>query len=181
MADRNILILRVTASRDNDVKTGYADVDVENGFAVGLGELSTDRKHRGAYKVAAPAKGDIVGLVYNADAPFLTDERGNVFRYDVHDPRMIHFPAGTNFDIYMPSKNDEIAMTNIEGTKEGATHVVIKAGSMKPEYATSDADAIVAFKITGEKFVSVGTDRVPTTEMICIGVKGATSDAWISA
>lgn len=165
---RNILILRNVASGDPDVKTGYAEVEVENGFAVALGQKSTDRATRGAYKVAAPAADDeLVGLVYNADAPFLTDEMGNVYKDHIHDPRKIYFPAGTIFDIYMPSKKDEIAMTEVAGTADGAKYVVLKAGSIKPEYAADVTDALVAFKITGTNFVSVGTDRVPTVEMIC--------------
>lgn len=169
MAERNIFILRSTASgEDHTVKTGYAEVELENGSAVALGEKSTERKTRGAYKLAAAAEGDtLVGFVYNADAPFLTDEMGNVYRDHIHDPRKLYFPKGTVVDVYMPEKYDEVAMTKVKGTAEGATHVIVKAGSLVPEYATSDADGIVAFKITGTDFVSVGADRVPTVEMIC--------------
>ena len=53
----NILILRSTASGDNDVKTGVTTTEVENGYAVALGEVSTDRETRNAFKVAAPTEG----------------------------------------------------------------------------------------------------------------------------
>lgn len=165
--NRNILILRSVSAEDQNVKTGYAEIELENGAAVGLGEKSAERKTRGAYKLAAPVAEDIVGLVYNADAPFLTDGAGNVYRDHVHDPRKLYFPAGTVVDVYMPALHDEIAMTEVAGTASEATHVIVKAGATKPEYATSDADALVAFKITGKSFVSVGADRVPTVEMIC--------------
>ena len=66
----------------------------------------------------------------------------------------------------MPGSNAEIAMTEVAGTKEGAKYVVYKAGEMVPTYATDVADAMLAFKITGEKFVSIGAERVPTVELI---------------
>lgn len=165
----NILILRSPNTGDEDIKTGVAEVELENGFAVALGEVLKDRKNRNAYKVAAAADAtDLVGLVYNADVPFLTDAMGNVYKGVVSDPRNIKFPAGTPVNIWMPSKNAEIAMTEVAGTKEGATHVVYKAGDMKATYATDTTDAIKAFKITGDSFVSIGADRIPTVEMICV-------------
>lgn len=165
----NILILRSANTGDNDIKTGVAEVELENGFGVALGEVSTDRKSRNAYKVAAAtADTDLVGLVYNADVPFLTDEAGNVYKGVVSDPRNIKFPKGTPVNIWMPKVNAEIAMTEVAGTAEGATYVVYKAGDMKATYATDVADAIKAFKITGNKYLSIGAERVPTVEMICV-------------
>ncbi len=165
----NILILRSANTGDEDIKTGVAEVELQNGYGVALGEVSTERKTRNAYKVdAATADTDIVGLVYNADVPFLTDENGNVYKGVVSDPRNIKFPKGTPVNIWMPSKNAEIAMTEVVGTAEGATYVVYKADDMKPTYATDTTDAIRAFKITGNKYVSIGAERVPTVEMICV-------------
>ena len=60
----------------------------------------------------------------------------------------------------------EIAMTEIAGTAEGAKYVVYKASDMKPTYATETTGALLAFKITDKKFVSIGSERVPTVEMI---------------
>ena len=168
---RNIFILRSANTGDEDIKTGYADVELEQGFAVGLGEVSTDRKHRGAYKLAAPKAGDLVGLVYNATTPFLKDERGNIYKTEVTDPRNIYFIEGTNVDVWMPGSNSEIALTNVEGTEEGAKYVVYKADSMKPQYATDTTGALLAFKITGKSFISVGADRVPSVEAIKVPVE----------
>lgn len=166
----NILILRSVNTSDEDIKTGIAEVELENGFAVALGEISTERATRFAYKVDAPsANTDIVGLVYNADVPFLTDVNGNVYKGVVSDPRNIKFPKGTPVNIWMPSKNSEIAMTEIEGNQENAKYVVYKASNMKPTYATDTKDAIHAFRITSTKgYVSIGNERVPTVEMICV-------------
>lgn len=165
----NILILRSANTGDEDIKTGVAEVELQNGYGVALGEVSTDRKTRNAYKVAAATVDtDIVGLVYNADVPFLTDEAGNVYKGVVSDPRNIKFPKGTPVNVWIPSKNAEIAMTEIAGIAEGAVYVVYKANDMKPTYAADTTDAIRAFEITGKKYVSIGTERVPTVEMICV-------------
>ena len=165
----NILILRDVNTGDKDIKTGVAEVELENGFAVALGEVSAERKTRNAYKVAAASnKTDLIGLVYNADVPFLTDEAGNVYKGVVSDPRNIKFPKGTPVNIWMPAENAEIAMTEVAGVAEGAKYVVYKASDMKPTYATDTSDALLAFKITGKKYVSIGAERVPTVEMICV-------------
>ena len=165
----NILILRDVNTGDKDIKTGVAGVELENGFAVALGEVSAERKTRNAYKVAAASnKTDLIGLVYNADVPFLTDEAGNVYKGVVSDPRNIKFPKGTPVNIWMPAENAEIAMTEIAGVAEGAKYVVYKASDMKPTYAANTSDALLAFKITGKKYVSIGAERVPTVEMICV-------------
>lgn len=165
----NILILRSVNTGDEDIKTGVAEVELQNGYGVALGEVSTDKKTRNAYKVvAATADTDIVGLVYNADVSFLTDEAGNIYKGVVSDPRNIKFPKGTPVNVWMPSKNAEIAMTEVAGTAEGAEYVVYKADDMKPTYAADTTDAIRAFKITGKKYVSIGAERVPTVEMICV-------------
>lgn len=165
----NILILRDVNTGDKDIKTGVAKVELENGFAVALGEVSAERKTRNAYKVAAASdKTDLIGLVYNADVPFLTDEAGNVYKGVVSDPRNIKFPKGTPVNIWMPAENAEIAMTEIAGVAEGAKYVVYKASDMKPTYAADTSDALLAFKITGNKYVSIGAERVPTVEMICV-------------
>ena len=165
----NILILRDVNTGDKDIKTGVAEVELENGFAVALGKVSAERKTRNAYKVAAASnKTDLIGLVYNADVPFLTDEAGNVYKGVVSDPRNIKFPKGTPVNIWMPAENAEIAMTEIAGIAEGAKYVVYKASDMKPTYATNTSDALLAFKITGKKYVSIGAERVPTVEMICV-------------
>lgn len=163
----NILILRSVNTGDEDVKTGVAEVELENGFAVALGEVSTERATRNAYKLETPADdSDLVGIVYNADVPILTDENGNTYKGIVSDPRNIKFPAGTTVNVWMPAKNAEIAMTEIDGTADGATHVVYTAGSMKPTYASDTTGAIKAFRITGNKFVSIGSERVATVEMV---------------
>ena len=153
----NVLILRSANTGNEDIKTGVAEVELQNGFAVALGDVSTDRKTRNAFKLAAANDAtELVGLVYNADVPSLTDEMGNTYKGISSDPRNIKFAAGTPVNVWLPSK--------------GAKYVVYKANDMKATYATDTADALIAFKITGNKFVSIGADRVPTVEMIRVTV-----------
>ena len=165
----NILILRSANTSDKDIKTGVAEVELENGFGVALGEVLKERKTRNAYKLdAATTDTELFGLVYTADVPSLKDEMGNVYKGLVSDPRNIKFPAGTPVNLVLLTNGAEIAMTEIAGVAEGATYVVYKAGDMKATYATDTSDAIKAFKITDNKFVSIGAERVPTVEMICV-------------
>lgn len=168
----NILILRNATDSDPHVKTGVAKVETQNGYAVALGKVSKERATRNAFEVAAPAaKTDKIGLVYNADVPCIYDEMGNVYKGIVSDPRNIKFPAGTIVNIYMPGTYDEIAMTEVGGTKtESTKYVIYKAGSMTPEYADTTDDAVEAFEITDESFVSIGSERVKTVEMIHVNL-----------
>ena len=57
-------------------------------------------------------------------------------------------------------------MTEVAGEKSGAKYVIYKKNDMKPTYSENVIDAVLAFKITGEKFVSIGSERVPTVELI---------------
>lgn len=165
----NILILRDANSDDYTIKTGFAEEALQNGYAVALGEVSTDRATRNAFEVAAPTSADdTIGLVYNADVPFLTDVNGNVYKGVVSDPRNIEFPAGTVVNIWLPKKGSEIAMTEVDGTAEDATYVIYTADNMVPTYATDTSSAVLAFKITGTKYVSIGSERVATVEMIYV-------------
>lgn len=170
----NVLILRSANTGNEDIKTGVAEVELQNGFGVALGDVSTDRKTRNAFKVvAAKDANDIIGLVYNADVPMLTDELGNTYKGITSDPRNIKFPKGTPVNVWIPSKGAEIAMTEIAGTETSAKYVVYKASDMKPTYAQNTTGALLAFKITGKKFVSIGSERVPTVEMIRVDVANA--------
>ena len=163
----NILILRSANTGENDIKTVYSSEKLENGFAVALGEVSKERKTKGAYKGAAPAaKTDVIALVYNADVPVFEDEMGNTYKGVTSDPRNIVFPGNTPVNAWVPGKAAEIAMTEVAGTADQAKYVIYKASSMKPEYAKDTTDALIAFKITGNGFVSIGNERVKTVEMI---------------
>jgi hypothetical protein len=163
----NILILRNVPNGDDHVKSGFSKTEkLQNGYAVSLGEVSTDRKTRNAFELDAPKADTPIAIVYNADVPVVTDDRGNSYKAITHDPRDIVFTVGTVVDLHIPGALEEIAMTEIDGTADSATHVVYKEGSMKPTYATSTDDAVLAYKITGTKFVSIGSERVPTVELM---------------
>lgn len=171
----NVFILRSYSAPDEDVKTIYANSVLEEGDALGLGALSTARGTRGAYLGAAPAAGDTVVMVYNADIPTLSDGNGNVIKGILSDPRGISYPENTVVNAFIPHKGIEIGMTKVKGINDiGAwtkgdsdEFIVINAGDTKPTYAASKEDALVAFKITRKGFVTIGSERVPTIEAIC--------------
>ena len=174
MAKRNILILRSTNHGNKDIKTGYSKtLDLENGSVVALGAISNDRvkdrDHKGAYELDTPtADSTKIAMVYNADVPVLVDEMGNKYKGVISDPRTIHFPPNTVVNVFIPSVGEEIAVTEVAGTATDATHVIVKAGSTKLEYATATTDALIAYEITDRKFVSVGNERVETVELYCV-------------
>ena len=93
---------------------------------------------------------------------------GNTYKGVTSDPRNIVFPENTPVNAWVPGKAAEIAMTEVAGTADQAKYVIYKASSMKPEYAKDTTDALIAFKITGNGFVSIGNERVKTVEMIHI-------------
>ena len=171
----NVFILRSYSAPDEDVKTVYANIALEEGDALGLGALSTARGTRGAYLGAAPAEGDTVVMVYNADIPTLADGNGNLIKGILSDPRGISYPENVVVNAFIPHKGIEIGMTKVKGINDiGAwtkgdsdEFIVINAGDTKPTYAASKEDALVAFKITRKGFVTIGSERVPTIEAIC--------------
>ena len=63
------------------LRQGVCESELQQGYAVALGDVSTERATRNAYEVAAPAAAtDLIGLVYNADVPSIYDEMGNVYK-----------------------------------------------------------------------------------------------------
>lgn len=174
----NILILRSENVADGLVKTVYSKtVKLQNGDAVSLGEMSKDRGFKGAYEGLTPAEDTQVVMVYDAEVPFVVDAKGNMLRGIVNDPRNVEFPVEHVVNAFIPTKGEEYAFTEIKGisdmktwTKTPSTDefVVINAGDVKPTYATSVGDALVAMKILGKHYVTIGAERVPTIEVRCL-------------
>ena len=68
----------------------------------------------------------------------------------------------------VPVITDENGNTYKGIVSDPRKYVVYKASDMKPTYAADKSDALIAYKITGEKFVSIGNERVATVELICV-------------
>lgn len=174
----NILILRSENVADGLVKSVYSKtVKLQNGDAVSLGEMSKERGFKGAYEGLAPAENTQVVMVYDAEVPFVVDAKGNMLRGIVNDPRNVEFPIKHVVNAFIPTTGEEYAFTEVKGivdmktwTKnaEADEFVVVKAGDVKPTYATTTDGALVAMKILGKHYVTIGAERVPTIEVRCL-------------
>lgn len=156
---KNVFIPRSIAATNIDslVKTGVAEVELRNGDIVAIGE-----KTNGVYKISAPtADTTRFGIVYNAD---VVEENG--WRGLSDDPRDIKFKAGTVVNFYIPKKEDEIAVTVASGTK--GKYLVPTADKTGYTYSETAPEKGLAFEVTSAKYVSIGNERVPTVEAVCI-------------
>ena len=157
---KNIFIPRTVAAENTDslVKTGTASIELRNGDIVAVGD-----KTNGIFELTAVTSTTTrYGVVYNAD---VVTESG--YRGLSDDPRNVTFAANTPVNFYIPKKNDEIAVTVVAGTSANATHLVPTVNGTGYTYA-SEAGSTLSFAITGNKFISVGNERVATVEAICV-------------
>lgn len=146
----NVLITNAIPE-DDLVKIIYNEsLELQDGDVLALGTKSTTRPTNGAYATSTPAEGKTLVMVYNADVPTIYDAMGNGYKGITDDPRAKVFAKNTVVNAYMPEIGAEIVMTEITGSDTSATHVVYKAGSVKPQYATSTSGALIAFEITAK-------------------------------
>ena len=157
----NVFVLRTPKVGDTKIKSGVAAIELHNGDFVAIGAKKADN----TYTLTAPAgtPGEMIGVVYNADV--VTE---GVHRGLVDDPRLLVHKAGTGVDVYFPEKGQEIAITEVvAGTPTVGEFLVPKTGSTGYE-AKATAGTGIAYKVTGEKFISIGNERVKTYEAICV-------------
>lgn len=163
MAEKNIYLKRQVAAdgMDSLVKSGVAEIELHNGDIVAIGAKKSD----GTYVLTAPtASSKRLGIVYNADV--VTEGR---YRGLSDDPRDVVFKAGTVVNLYIPSKEDEVAITVATGYIKGTSKVLVPTAGgtgYMAKAAAADTDALV-YTITDEKFVSVGNERIKTIEAVC--------------
>lgn len=157
----NVYVLRTPKVGDAKIKSGVAAIELHNGDFVAIGGKKKDN----TYELTAPAgtPGEIIGVVYNADVVTEGAHRGLV-----DDPRLLVHKAGTVVDVYFPEKGQEIAITEVKtGSPVIGEFLVPKTGSTGYE-AKSTAGTGIAYKVTGEKFISIGNERVKTYEAILV-------------
>ena len=155
----NVYVLRTPKVGDTKIKSGVATIDLHNGDFVAIGAKKKDN----TYELTAPTggAGEIVGVVYNADVVTEGAHRGLV-----DDPRLLVHKAGTVVDVYFPEKGQEIAITEVKaGTPTVGQFLVPKETGYEAKAAAGDG---IAYKVTGEKFISIGNERVKTYEAICV-------------
>lgn len=155
----NVYLLRdVSASK---VRTGKADVELRNGDIVAIGE-----KIDGVYTLTAPvAETKRFGIIYNAD---VVTEAGK-YRGLSDDPRDVMFKNGTIVNFYIPDEEDEVAITVAEGYTKGTSKVLVPTPGSTGYTAKAEAEDTdkLVYEITGESFVSIGSERVKTIEAVC--------------
>ena len=155
----NVYVLRTPKVGDTKIKSGVAAIELHNGDFVAIGAKKKDN----TYELTAPTggAGEIVGVVYNADV--VTE---GVHRGLVDDPRLLVHKAGTVVDVYFPEKGQEIAITEVKaGTPTVGEFLVPKETGYEAKNAAGTG---IAYKVTGEKFISIGNERVKTYEAICV-------------
>ena len=155
----NVYVLRTPKVGDTKIKSGVATIDLHNGDFVAIGAKKKDN----TYVLTAPAgtPGEIIGVVYNADV--VTE---GVHRGLVDDPRLLVHKKGTVVDVYFPEKGQEIAITEVKTGTPTVGQFLIPNGTGYE--ATASAGTGIAYKVTGEKFISIGNERVKTYEAVCV-------------
>ena len=155
----NVYVLRTPKVGDTKIKSGVAAIELHNGDFVAIGAKKKDN----TYTLTAPAgtPGEMIGVVYNADV--VTE---GVHRGLVDDPRLLVHKAGTVVDVYFPEKGQEIAITEVKaGTPTVGEFLVPKETGYEAKNAAGTG---IAYKVTGEKFISIGNERVKTYEAVCV-------------
>lgn len=145
---------------DSLVKTGVsAALTLRNGDVVALGA-----KTKGVYALTAPAAdSELLGIVYNAGVEEIEGYRVG------DDPRKITFAPGTPVNVYIPEIGDEVALTVATSYTSGTSkYLKPTVGDVALTAAASAPDSGLAYKITGESFVSVGNERITTIEAMLI-------------
>ena len=155
----NVYVLRTPKVGDTKIKSGVATIDLHNGDFVAIGAKNKDN----TYVLTAPAgtPGEIIGVVFNADV--VTE---GVHRGLVDDPRLLVHKKGTVVDVYFPEKGQEIAITEVKTGTPTVGQFLIPNGTGYE--ATASAGTGIAYKVTGEKFISIGNERVKTYEAVCV-------------
>ena len=155
----NVYVLRTPKVGDTKIKSGVATIDLHNGDFVAIGAKNKDN----TYALTAPTggAGEIVGVVYNADVVTEGAHRGLV-----DDPRLLVHKKGTVVDVYFPEKGQEIAITEVKTGTPTVGQFLIPNGTGYE--ATASAGTGIAYKVTGEKFISIGNERVKTYEAVCV-------------
>ena len=155
----NVFVLRTPKVGDTKIKSGVAAIELHNGDFVAIGAKKKDN----TYELTAPAgtPGEIIGVVYNADV--VTE---GVHRGLVDDPRLLVHKKGTVVDVYFPEKGQEIAITEVKSGSPVVGEFLIPDGTGYKASATAGTG--IAYKVTGNKFISIGNERVKTYEAVCV-------------
>lgn len=161
---KSVVILASVAAKNIDSlnKSGvYADGALENGHVVAIGAKSTTDGQKDVYTVTLPKTATLNSadffIVYEAPVPVV----GGKYKGITDDPREFEIPAGTVFNMFKPTKEDEIIISadGIGGTKDSNTHVA-PADTGKLTWTSNISDVSLALVYEGDTFISIGNERV---------------------
>lgn len=161
---KSVVILASVAAKNIDSlnKSGvYAGGALENGRVVAIGEKSTTDGQKDVYTVTLPGtnldSADFF-IVYEAPVPVV----GGKYKGITDDPREFEIPAGTVFNMFKPTKEDEIIISadGINGKRGSNTHAVPAGGTGKLAWASDINGVSLALVYEGDTFISIGNERV---------------------
>ena len=168
----SILIPGEIAARNVDSlnKFGKAEVALENGHVVALGDKSTTKGENDVYNVNVPATATLATDIF-----YMVNEPVNVLvngKYSglTDDPREFNIAAGKVFSMYKPMVGDEIIISvdGLAGTKGTNTYIVPANGTTKLTWASDTSGVSLAYKYVGDTFITVGNEKVTAYRFICV-------------
>lgn len=162
---KSVVILASVAAKNIDSlnKSGvYAGGALENGHVVAIGAKSTTDGQKDVYTVTLPESGTLNSadffIVYEAPVPVV----GGKYKGITDDPREFEIPAGTVFNMFKPTKEDEIIISadGIGGDKNSNTHVAPANNTGKLTWTSNIDNVSLALVYEGDTFISIGNERV---------------------
>ena len=170
MAKKSVVILASVAAKNIDSlnKSGvYTGGALENGCVVAIGAKSTTNGQKDVYTVTLPNSNNLNSadffIVYEAPVPVV----GGKYKGITDDPREFEIPAKTVFNMFKPTKEDEIIISadGIGGTRESGNYVAPaanpeSAGKLTWTSASDISNVSLALEYEGDTFISIGNERV---------------------
>ena len=165
---KSVVILASVAAKNIDSlnKSGvYTGGALENGCVVAIGAKSTTNGQKDVYTVTLPNSNNLNSadffIVYEAPVPVV----GGKYKGITDDPREFEIPAKTVFNMFKPTKEDEIIISanGIDGTKESNTYVAPannSTGKLTWTSASNISNVSLALEYEGDTFISIGNERV---------------------
>lgn len=162
---KSVVILASVAAKNIDSlnKSGiYNGGALQNGYVVAIGAKSTVAGQKDVYEVSLPATANLENgdffMVYEAPVPVV----GGKYKGITDDPREFEIPAETVFNMFKPTKEDEIIISadGIGGTKDSNTHVAPANGTGKLTWTSDISGVSLALVYEGDTFISIGNERV---------------------
>jgi len=163
---KSVVILASVAAKNIDSlnKIGvYADGALENGCVVAIGAKSTTNGQKDVYTVTLPNSTNVNSadffIVYEAPVPVV----GGKYKGITDDPREFEIPAKTVFNMFKPTKEDEIIISADGiggGERDNRIHVAPTAGTGKLTWTSNISNVSLALVYEGDTFISIGNERV---------------------